>query len=119
MDAGELPSEAVIREAKEETRLDVVIERLFIVAVTPDNLLGFLFYCRVIGGETIKTEESDAVCFFEMDRLPEHLPPRKREMIQFSADKPSGITYRQVNLPSGRQGLAELLKQNIQDKKDS
>ena len=110
MDDGELPTEAVIREAKEETGLDVEIERLFLVGVAPENLLGFTFFCRAIGGEMTTTDESDNVRFFSLNGLPENLPPRKREMIRFSAEKPLGITYRHANLPSGRQWLAQLEK---------
>ena len=116
MDDGEIPTEAAIRETKEETGLDVEVERLFIIATAPENLLGFTFYCRVIGGAVVTTDESDDVRYFRLDELPENIPPRKREMIKFSAEKPSGITYRRVNLPSGRQWLAELEKQKKQAK---
>jgi 8-oxo-dGTP diphosphatase len=108
MDAGELPAEAVIRETREETGLDVEIERLFMIAVTPENVLGFTYYCRAIGGMISPTDESDEVRFFTLEHLPENLSPRKLEMIRFSVEKPAGITYRHVNLPSGRQWLAEL-----------
>jgi 8-oxo-dGTP diphosphatase len=110
MDAGELPTEAVLRETKEETGLDVEIERLFIIAVAPENVLGFTYYCRVFGGVPTPTDESDEVRFFPLEQLPENLSPRKREMIRFSAEKPAGITYRHVNLPTGRQWLAEQAK---------
>jgi len=116
MDDGEVPTEAAVRETKEETGLDVEVERLFIVAVAPENLMGFTFYCRVIGGVVTTTDESDDVRYFRLDELPDNLPPRKREMIRLSAEKPSGITYRHVNLPSGRQWLAELEKQKTQAK---
>jgi 8-oxo-dGTP diphosphatase len=119
MDGGEIPTEATVRETKEETGLDVEVERLFIVAVAPENLLGFTFYCRVIGGEVTTTDESDDVRYFSLGGLPENIPPRKREMIQFSAEKHPGITYRHVNLPSGRQWLVELEKQKTQAKEHS
>jgi 8-oxo-dGTP diphosphatase len=107
IEAGELPTEAVIRETKEETGLDVGIDRLFLVGIAPKELLGFAFFCRVVGGAMTETEESDAVRFFSLDDLPDNLSPRKREMIMFSAGKPSGIAFRKTTLPNGRQWLED------------
>jgi ADP-ribose pyrophosphatase YjhB (NUDIX family) len=119
LDPGEIPTEAAVRETKEETGLDVEVERLFIVAVAPENLLGFTFYCRVVGGEATPTDESDDVRYFSLDGLPENISPRNREMIKFSAERHPGITYLHVNLPSVRQWLAELEKQKTQAKEHS
>ena len=116
MENNEVPTEAVIRETREETGLDVDVQRLFIVATTPENLLGFTYFCRVIGGETTPTDESDQVRFFRLDELPENLSPRKRGMIQLSMENPPDITYRHVDLPSGREWLAERAKTKESDK---
>jgi 8-oxo-dGTP diphosphatase len=119
MDDGETPTEAAVRETKEETGLDDKVERLFIVAVASESLLSFTYYCRVIGGKAMPTDESDEVRYFCPDELPENLPPRKREMIRFAAEKPEGITYRHINLPSGRQWLAEMVKKKASDRENS
>jgi 8-oxo-dGTP diphosphatase len=103
MDHGELPTDAAIRETKEETGLDVEVERLLIIATTPENILGFTFLCKIVGGEITTTDESDDVRFFGQNELPEHMSPRKRAMIEYSAQNPKEVVYRFVNLPTRRQ----------------
>jgi 8-oxo-dGTP diphosphatase len=112
LDPGELPTEGAIRETKEETGLDVEVERLFIIGVTQDQLLGFVFYCRIIGGRLTTSDESDAVNFFTMSELPAMIPPRKLGIIQAAYQNPSEILYRHVTLPPGRQWYAEQVKKD-------
>ncbi len=113
MDPGELPNEAVVRETKEETGLDVEVERLSIIAVTPEQELGFTFRCRIAGGRMRMTDESDAVRFFAPSKLPANLSPRKRSAIEIALRNPKEIVYWHVNVPSGRQWLAEQKKENL------
>jgi 8-oxo-dGTP diphosphatase len=111
LEAGELPTEGAIRETKEETGLDVVVERLGMIGVTNDPLLGFMFYCKVCGGVISTTEESDDVRFFKECELPENLPPRKRAAVETAFQKPPEIIYSHVNLPGGRELLTSLLEE--------
>ena len=64
VESGELPTEAVIRETKEETGLEVVIERLVGVygKVHKDEFV-FAFACRVVGGQICVTSEADQSAF--------------------------------------------------------
>ena len=99
MELGELPTEAAIRETKEETGLDVSVERLFAVGITPENVVGFCFYCHVIGGEITTSDESDEVSFFDTNQLPENLLPRKRALIQLTLKYPQEIAFLRVDMP--------------------
>jgi ADP-ribose pyrophosphatase YjhB (NUDIX family) len=107
LEPGELPTEGAIRETKEETGLDVEVERLFGVGVTLDTRLGFVFYCRSIGGELTPTEEMDNVAFFARQDLPANIPPRKQAMIASAYDRPAGVVFGHVTSVTGRQWLAE------------
>ena len=69
--SGELPTETVIRETKEETGLDVTVERLVGVYVkTYKDEFVFTFTCRVVGGQLSITDESDRCRYFEIENLP-------------------------------------------------
>ena len=99
MEPGELPTEAAIRETKEETGLDVRVEKLLAVGVTPENVVGFCFYCHVTGGAMATSDESDDVRFFDTDGLPENLLPRKRAIIRLALEYPQEIVFLRVDLP--------------------
>lgn len=99
MEPGELPTEAAIRETKEETGLDVSVGRLFAVGVTPENVVGFCFYCHVTGGTLATSDESDDVRFFDADGLPGNLLPRKRALIRLALEYPQEIAFLRVDLP--------------------
>ncbi len=110
LEPGECPTEGVIRETKEETGLDVEVDRLFLVGVTPESILGFMFYCRVIGGELTATEESDEAAFFSQNELPANIPPRKLAAIQAAYKHPTEVSFGWVTLPPGRQWYAEQIE---------
>jgi len=106
MESGELPTEAVIREVKEETGLEVVIDRLIGVygKVDKDELV-FSFVCRVIGGKYSTTDESDACQYFAMDDLPPNTPPKQVERIHDARNPGNQPVYRRQNLPSTKEIL--------------
>ena len=80
MDLGETPEECCVREVKEETGLEVEIERLVGLYALPRVLGGrtrvmtFLFACRVIGGAPRVTDETTAICYWPIERLPVNTP---------------------------------------------
>jgi ADP-ribose pyrophosphatase YjhB (NUDIX family) len=72
VDRGEVLEEAAVRETKEETGLDVGIDRLLGAYSTKDEPVIFLAYAaRVVGGRIEVGPECQEVRFF----APEALPP--------------------------------------------
>ncbi len=113
LEPGELPTEGVVRETKEETGLGVEVERLFGVGVTTESRLGFVFYCRITGGELMPTDETDSVAFFARNELPPNIPPRKKAMIESAYQHPAEVVFGRITSVSGRQWLSEQLEKNI------
>lgn len=69
--SGETPWQAVIREVQEEVGLIVRVERLLgVYAYPPGDDLIFSFLCTITGGEMAKSDEADAVAYFEIEQLP-------------------------------------------------
>jgi 8-oxo-dGTP diphosphatase len=70
----ETPEETVIRETREETGLEVAIERLFAVCYTRDdprkraNLVAYL--CREVGGELMAGDDAVEAGWFPLHALP-------------------------------------------------
>ena len=90
MKSGELPTEAVIREVKEETGLDVTVGRLIGVYGKPDrDDVVFAFVCNVTGGKLTETDESDACRYFTLDDIPPNTNPKQIERV-YDARKPAG-----------------------------
>ena len=75
LDAGENPEETAVREAFEETNLDVAIESLLGVFHNPPAQGGasiFIMYqARLLGGTLQAGDDADAAAFFAPDNLPE------------------------------------------------
>ena len=114
VESGELPTEAVVRETREETRLEVAVERLVGVygKVGKDELV-FAFLCRVVGGEMGETDEADACEFFHVDGIPRNISPKQVERIRDALQDGQPPVFR-------RQGGAETreLLRYWQDGKD-
>lgn len=67
----EMMNEAVVRETKEETGLEVVVDRFVGVYGKADrDDLVFVFLCRVVAGRLTTTDESDELAFFDPINLP-------------------------------------------------
>lgn len=79
-DVGDLPSEAIIREVREESGFDVRV--LSVVGVYDANRVNnkewmpffhaykLLFLCKIKGGEARTSHETPDVAFFALDELP-------------------------------------------------
>ncbi len=90
MESGELPTEAVIREVKEETGLDVTVGRLIGVYGKRDrDDVVFAFTCDVIGGQLTETDESNACQYFAPDDIPLNTNPKQVERV-YDALTPAG-----------------------------
>jgi 8-oxo-dGTP diphosphatase len=110
VESGELPTEAVIRETKEETGLKVAIERLVgVYGKTDKDELVFAFVCRVIGGKLSISDEADECKYFEVDNLPPNTLPKHVERIQDAVISNAAPIFRRQVVPSGKE-LLEMLK---------
>lgn len=101
VESGEMPDEAVIREVKEETSLEVRIERLVGVygKVEKDELV-FAFLCRVTGGTLAPSGEADQHRYFGMDEIPPFTPPKQVERILDALNLPHGPLFKRQTAPS-------------------
>ena len=77
MDPDETPEEAALREAQEETGLEVKITRKVAEYLPVNRMtrLTHVFECSVVSGTPTSTEEASAVQFFDIEKLPKLLPP--------------------------------------------
>lgn len=93
IEPGEEPGEAIIREVREETGLQVIPRRLVGVyggeahiAQYPNGdkvaMIALIFACDVVGGSlTTDDDETQDLRFFSADALPDALPERYRKII--------------------------------------
>jgi ADP-ribose pyrophosphatase YjhB (NUDIX family) len=112
VESGELPTEAVVREVREETGLDVTVERLVGVYGKPDkDEIVFAFTCRVVGGQLSTTSESDAHQYFQLEDLPENTLPKHVERIQDAQRADRQPVFKRQAAPSTREHLRNLQKE--------
>ncbi len=83
MEIGETVEEAICREVREETGLEVVVEQLVGVYSKPQKQeIVLSFRCRKIGGALIETEESRECRYFAPQSLPLNTLPKHRQRIE-------------------------------------
>ena len=78
VDPGESPSEAAVRETKEESGYDVGAVRLMAIydrdkqghPPCPFHVYKVIFLCNLLGGSAKTSLETEAACFFREDELP-------------------------------------------------
>jgi 8-oxo-dGTP diphosphatase len=71
---GEAPWDCVIREVKEETGLDIVVEKLTGIYSKPEeNDLVFSYKCRVVAGDLQINEEAKEIEYFDLNKLPQNI----------------------------------------------
>jgi 8-oxo-dGTP diphosphatase len=82
VEPGEAPWEAVTREVREETGLEVRIERLIgVYLVNAKHEIVFTFFCTVIGGTLVDSPEADQHAYFDRNELPANTLPRHVERV--------------------------------------
>ncbi|OGO50519.1 MAG: hypothetical protein A2148_01090 [Chloroflexi bacterium RBG_16_68_14] len=83
VDAGEALEEAAARETKEETGLDVRIERLLgAYSATGDRVIFIAYAARVTGGRICVGPECQAVRFFPAEALPYLAFPHDKAIVR-------------------------------------
>ena len=83
MEYGETVDEALCREVREETGLEVKVERLVGVYSKPQKQEVVLtFLCQAIGGTLQSTEETRECRYFSPDALPGNTLPKHRQRIE-------------------------------------
>jgi len=83
MEKGETPWQGVVREVKEETGLEIKVEKMTGVYSKPDqDMIAFAFLCTITGGNMMLTNESDKIEYFKFIELPENLSPKQVERIK-------------------------------------
>lgn len=97
VESGELPNEAAVRETREETGLEVAVERLIgVYGKTSKDELVFAFLCRVVGGELQETDEADACEFFPVCDMPPNVSPKQVERIHDAIQRAEPVFRRQT-----------------------
>jgi 8-oxo-dGTP pyrophosphatase MutT (NUDIX family) len=107
LEKGESPWQGVIREVKEETGLDVKIDRLSGIYFTAKlNQIAFSFICRIIGGKLTINDESDKFQCFSFNRIPRNVPQRHIKRIRDAIYKPNEIIMRTQRGPTVKELVA-------------
>jgi len=110
MQHGELPNEAAIREAKEETGIDIEITRLLGVFAFPppgDKQVTFGFLGHAVGGQPTTSDETDDVRFFFLTDLPKNISLRKQSLIKLATGNPNDVVFLHSSLPHVKDWLVQ------------
>ena len=99
MEVGETVEAAVCREVREETGLEVAIERLIGLYSKPQKQeIVLYFLCHRIGGELTSTDESRECRYFPPDQLPANLLPKHRQRVEDALlNRPEAILRNQLS----------------------
>jgi 8-oxo-dGTP diphosphatase len=72
---GEEPEDAVVRETREETGLEVEVKRLLLAKnANAGDILGLFYWCTVTSGLLHPSSEVSEIKFFALDDLPDVRP---------------------------------------------
>ncbi|MFC5905917.1 NUDIX hydrolase [Streptacidiphilus monticola] len=93
IDPGEQPAAAAVREVREETGVEIVVERLVSAIADPPvrfangdraQFLCLTFLCRAVGGTArVNDDESLEIAWFPLDQVPE-LPPHAARRLELA-----------------------------------
>lgn len=102
----EAPWQAVVREVREETGLEVTVAQLAIVDHRPGKgEVVFTFTCAVTGGALAASDEADELAWFAPDALPASTAARHVERI---APVLAGVPLPLLRTQHGPSSAAEL-----------
>jgi 8-oxo-dGTP diphosphatase len=112
LESGELPDEAVVREVREETCLEVAADRLVGIYGKQDrDEIIFVFECHILRGTPTSSDEARAVDYFDVHHLPRNTIPKHVERIQDATLRLSKLVIKRQTALSTR----EFLNLNAED----
>ena len=83
VDDGEAPWDCVVREVKEETGFNIIVEKLIGLYSKPENNdLVFSYKCKIVSGEIQINEEAKKIEYFYFDELPQNTIQKQVERIK-------------------------------------
>lgn len=82
VDLGESPAEAALREAWEETALEVVLDQLVGVYNNPSHSVSLVMYAAHITGNASPSSDNDRVALFPLESLPELSFEHDRQILE-------------------------------------
>src|SRR5579863_4095455 len=112
MELDETVDQALSREVREETGLEVVVGQLVGVYSKPQKQEVVLaFRCRITGGKLTETEEVRECRYFPPDMLPLNLLPKHRQRIEDALlNQPTAIIRAQLTTTAQDQDLTPDIK---------
>ena len=111
LDPDETPEEGVIREVREEVKLEVVVDHVSgIYRKSYDNDLMIAFVCKITAGKPGSSNEAREVRFFDVDKLPENTIPNVVAMASNEVEKEDKgkVSIETLHGPRGKDLLAAL-----------
>ena len=111
---GETPTQAAIRETKEETGFTIKIVRQ-VARYTYKNSRkqNHLFEGRVVSGIATLNNEANAIGFFDIDNLPELKHPLISEWLKDFRKKSSKVIVREIQGVTVEQALSQIHRHPI------
>ena len=81
----EQPIDAVTREFREETGMEIKVERLLtVVSAREDHHLSAIYLCRIVNGEFRESNEISEMKYFPVNELPAMMLTAEKELIQWA-----------------------------------
>jgi len=109
VDDRELPTEAAIRETREETGLKIkILDLVGVYGKSHKNELAFVFLGKVNGGKLKKSKEADKHQYFKLKKIPKNTIPKHVERIHDAARELEKPVFNQQKSLSARQLLKKL-----------
>lgn len=113
---GELPTDAAIRETREETGLKILVKELVGVYGQPDkDKFSFVFLGKITGGKLKKSKEADRHRFFKLKKVPKNTIPKHIRRLQDAADSNNRPIFHQKKYLSTRKFLKKIKAKSKQN----
>ena len=81
----EQPADAIVREFREETGMQIEIERLLtVVSAREDHHISMVYLCRIVSGEFKESHEISEIKYFPVDEMPAMMLTTEKELIKWA-----------------------------------